>query len=199
MIFHRYVTCFVVAALSFTVLSSCGYQFAGTVSRLPEDVTSISLGTIQNRTREVGLERFLLESIEDEIALRGRLRIVPKGQGDVELTGAIRSYETRPVAFNSRDEVLQYQVTISVALDLRRRGTGDLLWKTSNLREVQAYSAIPGVVVTGSSQFQQGSVPAEDLGQFTDIQVSEGQRREASERVIETLARSIYNQMMEDF
>lgn len=181
------------------VLSSCGYHFAGAISRLPDDVQSISLGPIANRTAEVGIERELLEALEDEISLRGRLAIAPRGRADVELTGSIRGYENRPVAFNNRDEALQYQVAVSVTLALRRRGTRELLWKASDLREVEAYSTIPGVVVTSSSAFQQGSMRAENLGQFTDIQVSEGQRREANERVIEQLTRSIYNQMMEDF
>lgn len=180
-------------------VTSCGYQFAGAVSRLPEDVRSISLGPIENRTREVGLERELLASLEDEVTLRGRLEVVPQGEADVELTGSIRNYENRPVAFNNRDEALQYQVDMSVALELRRRGTKELLWKTSSLREVEAYSAIPGVVVTSSSRFQQGNVRGDDLGQFTDIQVSEGQRREANLRVVEVLSRTIYDHMMEDF
>ena len=180
-------------------LSACGYQFAGAVTRLPPEIHTISLGPIQNTTREVGLEKALLESLEDEVTSRGRLEVVPAGQGDVALTGILRAYTTRPVAFSGRDEALQYQASVIVDLDLRRRDSGKLLWRVRGMREVQDYGAVSGVVVTSSSQFQKSTLSSSDLGRFTDIQLSEGQKREANERLLETLTRSIYNQMMEDF
>ena len=185
--------------LALAAAAGCGYTFAGAVTRLPADVRTIHLGPIQNQTREVGLEKALLEALEDEVALRGRLEIAEADEADVILAGSIRGYDTRPVAFNSRDEALQYQVTVAVDLDLRRREGGELLWRSRDLREHQDYSAVPGVVVTSSSRFQRSTLNPRDLGNFTDIQVSEGQRREANERVIESLSRSVYNQMMEDF
>lgn len=185
--------------LALVIAAGCGYTFAGAVTRLPADVRTIRLGPIENQTREVGLERALLDALEDEVALRGRLEIVSEGDADVVLSGTLRGYDTRPVAFNSRDEALQYEVLVAVDLDLRRRETGELLWRSRDLRQAEDYSAVPGVVVTSSSRFQRTTIAPEELGNFTDIQVSEGQRREANERVIEELARSIYNQMMEDF
>ncbi len=180
-------------------LSACGYQFAGAVTRLPPEIRTISLGPIQNMTREVGLEKALIEAIEDEVSSRGRLEVVPVGQGDVALAGVIRAYTTRPVAFSGRDEALQYQASVIVDLELRSRDSGKVFWRARGLREVQDYGAVPGVVVTSSSQFQKSAIKPTDLGRFTDIQLSEGQKREADERLLETLGRDIYNQMMEDF
>jgi hypothetical protein len=94
---------------------------------------------------------------------------------------------------------LQYQISVSVDMELRRRDNGKLLWKTIGQREVQDFSAVPGVVVTSSSQFSQQTVNANDLNQFTDISLSESTQREANERLIESLSRELYNQMMEDF
>jgi len=179
--------------------SACGYNFAGTGSRVPTDVHTISLGPLQNATREIGIEKQLLESLEDEVSSRARLSVVPSGQGDVILSGVVRDYVSRPSSFSSRDEALEYQATVSVDLELRRRDNGKLLWKTIGQKETQTYSAVPGVVVTSSSQFQRSTLNAQNVTQFTDIQLSEGQRREANERLIEMLARDVYNQMMEDF
>jgi len=181
------------------LVAGCGYQFAGAVTRLPDDVKTISLGPIENRTRELGIDKELLESLEDEVTLRGRLQPVPAGEADVILSGTIRDYGTFPIAFNSRDEALQYQVSVIVDMTLARRDDQTVLWQTRGLREVADYSAVPGVVVTSSSQFQRSTLRSSDLDRFTDIQVSEGQRREANERVIENLSRNLYNQMMEDF
>lgn len=188
-----------VAGLGLLLGAGCGYHFAGTGNRLPSDVRTVSLGPIRNTTREIGIEKQLLESLEDEVSARGRLEVVPQGQGEVLLTGIVRDYVNRPVSFSARDEALQYQASVIVDLELRRRDNGKLLWKAVGQRETQDYSAVPGVVVTSSSQFQSSTLNAGDVNQFTDIQLAEGQRREANERLIETLARELYNQMMEDF
>lgn len=193
------ITALAVSALATWLLAGCGYHFAGVGNRLPADVHTISLGPVTNTTREIGIEKQLLESIEDEVTSRGRLEVVPQGQGEVLLTGAVTNYVNRPVAFSARDEALQYQASVQVNLELRRRDNGKLLWKTVGQRETQDYSAVPGVVVTSSSQFQSTTLNSADVSQFTDIQLSEGQRREANERLVETLARELYNQMMEDF
>jgi hypothetical protein len=182
-----------------SLLASCGYHFAGTGNRLPPDIHTISFGPLQNATREVGIDKQLREAIEDEISSHGRLKIVEVGTGDAVLSGIVRDYNSRPVAFSARDEALQYQASISVDLELRRRNDGKLLWKTVGQRATQDYSAVPGVVVTSSSQFQQSSVNAKNIPQFTDIQLSESQRRQANEALIESLSRDLYNQMMEDF
>jgi Lipopolysaccharide-assembly len=191
-------------ALSVTIASAavspgCGYHFVGTGSRLPPEIRTISFGPIQNATREVGLEKQLVEAIEDEVTSHGRLDVVSAGKGDVVLTGVVRDYRSRPVAFSSNDEALQYQAIVIVDLDLRRRDNGKLLWKAIGQRQTQDYSAVPGVVVTSSSQFQQSTLNAANVGQFTDIQLSESQRRQANDALLENLARDIYNQMMEDF
>jgi hypothetical protein len=187
------------AVVALGLLVGCGYRFAGTGNRLPPEIHTISFSPIQNTTREVGIEKQLLEAIEDEVTAHGRLEIANAGGGDAVLTGMVRDYASRPIAFSARDEALQYQAIISVDLQLRRRDNGKLLWKSVDQRATQDYSAVPGVVVTSSSQFQQSALNAKDIPQFTDIQLSESQRRQANEALVESLARDIYNQMMEDF
>src|SRR6266542_193429 len=190
---------FVTVAVALGWLAGCGYQFAGTGNRLPSDVKTFSLGPIQNATREVGIEKQLLEALEDEVTSHGRLKVVPAGEGDAQMTGIVRYYVSRPVSFNSNDEALQYQASVAVDLDLRRRDNGKLLWKTVSQRATQDYSAVPDTVVTSSSQFQRSAVSTKAIPQFTDIQLSESTRREANERLIEQLSRDVYNSMMEDF
>ncbi len=188
-----------IAASIVWLATGCGYHFAGTGNRLPAEVHTISLGPIQNMTREVGIEKVLLEALEDEVTSHGRLVPVTSGAADADLTGSVREYNSRPVSFSSRDTALQYQISMSVDLELRRRDNGKLLWKTVGHREVQDFSAVPGVVVTSSSQFSQQTVNANNLNQFTDISLSESTKREANERLIESLSRDVYNEMMEDF
>jgi len=189
----------IVAVALFWLAGGCGYNFAGTGNRLPTDVHTISLGPLRNATREIGFEKQLLEELEDEVSSRGRLKVVPQGQGEVSLSGTIRDYLNRPVSFSARDEAVQYQVSVAVDLELRRADNGKLLWKSQGQREAQDYSAVPGVVVTSSSQFQSTTLNTQNVSQFTDIALSESERRQANEALIERLARDVYNQMMEDF
>jgi outer membrane lipopolysaccharide assembly protein LptE/RlpB len=190
---------FFATALTFGLLAGCGYQFAGTGNRLPPEVRTVSVGPIRNATREVGIEKQLTESLEDEITNHGRLKVVPTVESDAQLTGIVRYYLSRPISFNSSDEAQQYQAIVVVDLDLRRRDNGKLLWKTVGHEETQDYSAVPGTVVISSSQFQRSAVSANAIPQFTDVQLSESTRREANERLIEQLTREIYISMMEDF
>jgi hypothetical protein len=190
---------FFAIALVIGPISGCGYNFAGTGNRLPPEVLTVSVGPIQNATREVGIEKQLVESLEDEITNHGRLKVVPTAESDAQLTGIVRYYLSRPISFNSNDEAQQYQAIVVVDLDLRRRDNGKLLWKTVGYRETQDYSAVPGTVVTSSSQFQRSAVSAQAIPQFTDVQLSESTRRQANERLIEQLTREVYNSMMEDF
>jgi len=51
-----------------------------------------------------------------------------------------------------------------------------------------------------SSQFQeQSTLNEENLLQLTDVQLSESQKQEAIDRVLENMSRDVYNAMVENF
>src|SRR6266446_2337818 len=107
----------------------CGYHQAGETSSLPDDVRSISVGTIHNRSREHGLEKTLAFALEREIHERGRFRMdEDPGGGDAVLSGAIRDVTVRPVAFDANDLALQYEMALTVDLTLTRQRDGRVLW-----------------------------------------------------------------------
>jgi hypothetical protein len=120
-------------------------------------------------------------------------------EGDLVLTGTVKAAEDRPVAFNRDDEVLIYQTVLSLDLELRRRDNGKLVWKVHGLRVADDYESVASVVVTTSSDFRKSTLNPEDLGGFTDIQLAETRRRETLERMISTIAKDVYDQIMEDF
>jgi len=101
---HRSISRSAAFAAGLCLLVGCGYRFAGTGNRLPPEIHTISFGTMQNTTREVGIEKQLVEALEDEVAGHGRLEIASVGSGDAVLTGLVRDYASRPVAFSARDE-----------------------------------------------------------------------------------------------
>ena len=193
----RWVTTLLVLALS-----GCGYHLVGENVGLLEDVHSLSVGTLTNRSREHGLEKTLAFAMEREINERGHFHMEEDAAGgDAVISGTIRDVHVRPVAFDSNDQAVQYEIEMTVDLVLTRQRDGKVLWRVRGLRETDEYSASSTVVVTTSSQFQQSTLDAANLQnpQLTQIQLAETERRTAIARLLRQTARDIYNQMVENF
>jgi hypothetical protein len=183
------------------VVASCGYHFPGQGQVLPGGGSSVYVGEFLNRTRDPGIEARVRSSLEDEIARRGIFKLVPSTDAAaVVLEGSVDRIETRPVAFSNTDEAVQYETIMTVSAQLRDNRNETVVWRLSGLRATDSYGAVFGTVVAESSQFQEQSpIDAQQLGQLTDVQLSESQRDEALVRVLENLSRDLYNAMVEDF
>src|SRR5262249_9114319 len=129
-------------------VAACGYHLAGTQRGLPEDVRSLSVGTLTNRSREFGLETTLRFAFDREVHVRGHFRMAEEpGDGDAVLNGTIRDLSVRPVAFDSNDLAVQYEMRLTLDLALTRQRDGHVLWRVKGLRETDEYSTAPQVVV----------------------------------------------------
>jgi hypothetical protein len=182
-------------------LCGCGYHLTGYQIGLPADVHSLSVGALTNRSREPGLDKSLAFAFEREIRERGQFRLIQDAGGDAVLTGTIRDLRVRPLAFDANDQGVQYEIAMILDLVLTRPNDGHVLWQVRNFREIDEYSTANRVVVTSSSQFQQGTLDAKDVRnpQFNFIQLSETERRRAIDRLLSQAVRDVYNQMVEDF
>jgi hypothetical protein len=180
----------------------CGYRLAGHGTGLPEDVRSVSIGTIANRSREYGLEKDLSFALERELYVRRQYQVdeVP-GSGDAVLTGTIRDVRVRPIAFDANDFAVRYEVVLFLDMALTRQRDGQVLWRVSGLREDEEYSAVAQVEVTSSPDFQRGTLDAKNINdpEFSYIQFAESERRRALARMLNQAARDVYNQMVENF
>jgi hypothetical protein len=189
-----------VAAIAAAVaIAGCGYQFAAGGRQFDAGIRTIGVKTFSNQTREIGVEKRLAMAIEREFVIRGPLDVADVDESDLQLTGTVRAAEDRPVAFNRDDEVLIYQTVLALDLELRMREGGAIVWRVQGLRVTDDYESVASVVVTTSSDFRAGTLNPEDLGAFTDVQLAETRRRETLDRMISTLARDVYDQIMEDF
>lgn len=181
------------------MLAGCGYHLAGTGTAVPEAARTISIGAMQNRTRDRGLEVRLRRAIEDEFRRRAQLRVVSEGEGDVVLTGVIRRFTASPVASGAIDVAVQYQGTIVVSVRLVERSSGRILFDTPGITESEDFGAVSGVVVTSSPRFQQTTLNARDLAGFTNVQIGDASRRAASKQLLDLVAKDVYIQAMEGF
>jgi Lipopolysaccharide-assembly len=180
---------------------ACGYHFPGQVSTLPGGASRVHVARFENRTRSPGLENEVLDAMETEVARRGQLTLAPDAaSADLVLEGTISALEVRPIAFSNSDEAVQYETIMVVSAGLRNPKTGAVVWRVAALRENDSYGGVSQTVIASSSQFlQQSTLNANDLNQLTDVQLSESQKREALDRVLENTSRDLYNAMVEGF
>jgi len=82
---------------------------------------------------------------------------------------------------------------------LTRQSDGSVLWKGSNVQQVEDYSVNQQTVVPSSSQFQQGTLDFSDLADLTDIQLAETEKHLAIERMVRAIARDVHDRILDDF
>ncbi|MFQ5849387.1 MAG: LPS assembly lipoprotein LptE [Candidatus Binatia bacterium] len=190
----------VIGIVSALVGVGCGYQFSGRGQGLPKDVQTVFVAPFVNRTRNVGLDREISSALRSEFHRRGDLRVVSRlEEADSILSGVVRFFETKVVAVNREDEVLQFETELVVDLSLRRRFPEELLWRTQGIRLVELHSGSRGAVVTTSSAFKTGTLNAEDVPRFTDVQLTVTLGRMAKGQLVEKFAREVHQRLVEMF
>jgi outer membrane lipopolysaccharide assembly protein LptE/RlpB len=165
----------------------CGYHFAG-AGNLPQGIQRLRLAEVENATLEVGAEKELQWALERELRNHSGITIAEDGEGIVNVT--LRRLDLRPLSFDHKDQVLEYELFLAFEIIQTHRDTGQVLWQADNIEVVEDFSAIPQVVVTSSPKFWQGTLNPEDLQGLTDVQFSETQRQLATTRLFEVAARA---------
>lgn len=180
--------------------SGCGYGFPSRADHIPPAARTITVQPFQNRTDRIGIEVVLRTALEDVIRERGVLRVATEGHGDLTLTGEVRAFRfTRPVASSRVDRGIIYATSIIVNARLGRRD-GSIAWRADGLVELSDVAVAPGVVIPTSPRFQQGTLNARDVSELSDIQLAEYRLTgEVLRDLVDSMARSIYSQMMEGF
>jgi hypothetical protein len=172
----------------------------GTHTAIPGDIHSISIGHFDNYSRQEGLEKVLAFAFEREFYERGSLAVRESpSQGEGILSGAIREFRTRPVAYDANDVALEYQAEITLEITLRRQADGKVLWKSSHMHAVEEYAVSPQTTVPSSSQFQQGTIDFSNLSQLSNVQLAETEKRQAIERMVHTIVRDVHDRLLDDF
>jgi hypothetical protein len=179
---------------------ACGYHLAGSQINVPGDIHSVSIGRFDNLSRQEGLDKTLAFAFEREFYERGVLTVREEaGGGDGIITGTIREFRVRPVAFNANEEALEYEAELTLDVTLRRQADGKVLWKGSHLRAFEDYAVNPQTVVPSSSQFQQGTLDAANLAQLSEVQLAETEQRLAIQRMVRSIARDVHDRILEQF
>lgn len=179
---------------------SCGYRFAGKGDKFPKDVRTVFVESFINKSREIGIDAEITSALRSELFRQGQLRVVDRAeQADAILSGVVRSWDRRVASVNRKDEVLQFETTLVVDVSLRRRAPDEILWRTQGTRLTELHSGSRAAVVTTSSDFKTGTLNANDVRRFTDVQLTETENQQVREELIARFARELHQRLVEMF
>ena len=191
---------FFIAAMAMPSLFGCGYQFVGESTLLPKDAKTIYVEPFVNRSRDVGIEKELTSALRGEFYRRRQLTVVDQAElADVIVSGVIRSLDSSVASVNRLDEVLQYESRLDLDVTLRRREPNEVLWRGQGLQLNEIYAGSRSAVVTTSSDFRTGNLSASDVRRMTDIQLTDHERKNARNHLMERFAKELHQRMMEMF
>lgn len=118
-----------ILSLAALMLVGCGYGLIGRTSNLPEDIDSIFVQTLENRTTRQQINLFLTQAIVDEFVTRRRFAVVSSAaSADAVLSGVLTAYIVRPVEFGPDGRATRYEFTIRTDMELKRQGSEEVLW-----------------------------------------------------------------------
>ena len=114
------------------ILQGCTIKYSFTGISISENVKTFSVEYFPNRARLVNpnLSQFFTEAIQDRITRQTRLNMVTEG-GDIEYSGQITGYETRPMNIQQGDVAAQTRLTITVNVKFVDNTNSENDWEKS--------------------------------------------------------------------
>jgi len=115
------------------LLAGCGYHIAGRGATLPGGVTELRIPVFANETEKPDIEGTMTDAFVAEMVNTVRIRY----SSDVVMTGAITAYELAPVSFTGSDVNIEYRLTITLSVVIRRGE--EVLWKDENITDYEDF------------------------------------------------------------
>jgi hypothetical protein len=130
------------------VLFGCGYKLVRYEGSLG-DVRSLTVETLSNESYEAGVEYIMSDALRREFLRRGAVRLTEDpNQADLVLTGSVLPVESSGSSFSSAMLVIEYQLTLSLAIQATRSDGTEVPVDLRALRETERYLVSPDVEAT---------------------------------------------------
>lgn len=102
------------------LLSGCSISMSFKGASIPENLQTFSVKYFENRAPLINpqLSQIMTEKLKDRLTNESRLRLVTD-MGDVDFSGTIRRYNTRPMAIQADAESAETRLTIEVEVKYR--------------------------------------------------------------------------------
>jgi Lipopolysaccharide-assembly len=113
-------------------LSSCKINYSLSGTNIPIEINTVSVQYFPNRAPlvQAQLSQQFTNALKDKIQAQTRLELV-NGLGDVDFSGEIKNYETRPTAISGNETAALNRLTISVRVKYTNTFNPDESFDTS--------------------------------------------------------------------
>ncbi len=126
----------------------CGYKLVRYGGSLG-DVESLTIETLSNESTEAGVEHIMSDALRREFLRRGAVRLTEDPKvADLVLTGSVLPIESSGSSFSSAVLVIEYQLTLSLAIQATRSDGTEVPVDPRALRESERYLVSPDVEAT---------------------------------------------------
>ncbi len=129
--------------LLLVLLSGCGYALVGRGSNIPDDVKSVYLKPLENRTQRAQVEQELTRAIADELVTRQRFSLVgSEAEANAELSGAVVGFGVTPVTFDASGRATDYEIAITAQILFKRPNEEKPLWRSDRYTFRETYPLV---------------------------------------------------------
>lgn len=156
------------------IFCGCGYHFPGRGEFLPPEIRGIAIPIFVNQTSEVGIENYFTAALVEEFTRSKRLQLVRENRAEATVKGVIKSYSSVPITFDAKSQVQEYRCSVTVGVSLVEKGSGEVLWSSSELKDNEEYSADPNILITEFREREAVKRMAEDLMEEVHEGIFEG-------------------------
>ncbi|MBI4774316.1 MAG: LptE family protein [Deltaproteobacteria bacterium] len=125
------------------LLVGCGYQLKGRHGSLPEDMRTIAIPVMQNRTNEPGLETTATRIFIEEFNRRTELKVVTEDRADVVLRGEIQDIYVSPLSYGANEHASERRVTLTMGFQLEKRDGDKPVENVNGLSFQEGYEVVP--------------------------------------------------------
>lgn len=139
-IFNRvHATCWVSALLLIMLISGCGYRFAASTNNRISSGEKIWVYFIANETTSPTAQTVIRRALLDQLhIMRGVVPASSIEQANAIVNGTVKSFSGRVLSYSAADLDREFRLTLSVELELRRKGEAVPVWK-GTLQAFQDY------------------------------------------------------------
>ena len=118
-------------------VTACGYKFSGG-GDLPGGIQSLSIGVLENRTRENGLESQIANDLIYQFTRFTSIQLADKKKADAHLTGIIISAKTRTITHKSANLPTERRIQVLLDMELTT-ADGKVIWSADSISAYETY------------------------------------------------------------
>jgi outer membrane lipopolysaccharide assembly protein LptE/RlpB len=143
------------------LVAGCGYSLRGS---LPGHIRTVAVPIFANKTETPTVENFLTRAVVDAFVTSGRLKVARPEEADSVLEGEIVGYQLNSLSYDSKANVTEYRLTVTLNLQFRDVRQNIMLWRQEGVQQ-KADFRVPGQVSqTISSEASALRLAAVDIG-----------------------------------